>query len=95
MTGEELIQRDDDQEETVRKRLQVYQNQTRPLVAYYSNWAATGDAQRAALPQDQRHGQRRRDHRACARGAELTAHATSPEPLAERRFFATQALTFT
>jgi adenylate kinase len=44
-TGEPLIQRDDDKEETVRKRLDVYQQQTRPLVAYYAQWAATGDAQ--------------------------------------------------
>lgn len=44
MTGEELIQREDDKEETVRKRLEVYQGQTRPLVEYYSAWAATGDA---------------------------------------------------
>ncbi|MFM1989411.1 MAG: hypothetical protein RJA99_2368 [Pseudomonadota bacterium] len=44
VTGEELIQRDDDREDTVRKRLEVYQSQTRPLVDYYSNWAATGDA---------------------------------------------------
>ena len=44
LTGEELIQRDDDKEETVRKRLAVYQSQTRPLVEYYSKWAATGDA---------------------------------------------------
>ena len=43
-TGEPLIQRDDDKEETVRKRLAVYQSQTRPLVDYYSAWAATGDA---------------------------------------------------
>jgi adenylate kinase len=43
-TGEDLIQRDDDKEETVRKRLEVYQNQTRPLVDYYAKWAATGDA---------------------------------------------------
>jgi len=43
LTGEALIQRDDDREETVRKRLQVYQSQTRPLVDYYSRWAATGD----------------------------------------------------
>ena len=42
-TGEDLIQRDDDKEETVRKRLDVYQSQTRPLVDYYSSWAATGD----------------------------------------------------
>jgi adenylate kinase len=43
VTGEALIQRDDDKEETVKKRLAVYQNQTRPLVAYYAAWAATGD----------------------------------------------------
>lgn len=43
-TGEDLIQRADDAEETVRKRLQVYQDQTRPLVDYYSQWSATGDA---------------------------------------------------
>ena len=39
VTGEPLIQRDDDKEETVRKRLEVYSAQTRPLVDYYSNWA--------------------------------------------------------
>lgn len=44
LTGEDLIQRDDDSEATVRKRLQVYQNQTRPPVAYYSAWAKQGDA---------------------------------------------------
>jgi adenylate kinase len=45
VTGEPLIQRVDDQEETVRKRLQIYQAQTRPLVDYYDRWAATGDPQ--------------------------------------------------
>jgi adenylate kinase len=44
VTGEALIQRDDDREETVRKRLEVYQAQTRPLVDYYSAWAAKGGA---------------------------------------------------
>jgi adenylate kinase len=44
VTGEPLIQRDDDKVETVRKRLEVYQSQTRPLVDYYAAWAATGDA---------------------------------------------------
>ncbi len=44
ITGEDLIQRVDDQEDTVRNRLQVYQKQTRPLVDYYSAWAAQGDA---------------------------------------------------
>jgi adenylate kinase len=41
ITGEPLIQRDDDKEETVRKRLEVYSAQTRPLVEYYANWAQT------------------------------------------------------
>jgi adenylate kinase len=44
VTGDELILRDDDMEETVKKRLDVYQKQTRPLVDYYAGWAATGDA---------------------------------------------------
>lgn len=39
ITGEALVQRDDDKEETVKKRLDVYSAQTRPLVDYYSNWA--------------------------------------------------------
>jgi len=43
VTGEDLVQREDDKEETVRKRLAVYQAQTRPLVEYYAKWAATGD----------------------------------------------------
>ena len=43
VTGEALIQRDDDREEVVRKRLEVYHAQTRVLVDYYSKWAATGD----------------------------------------------------
>jgi len=44
VTGEPLIQRDDDKEETVGRRLQVYRQQTRPLVDYYAKWAAQGDA---------------------------------------------------
>jgi|SRR5688572_11686231 adenylate kinase len=44
VTGEPLVQREDDREETVKKRLEVYRAQTRPLVDYYRNWAATGDA---------------------------------------------------
>jgi adenylate kinase len=43
VTGEALLQRDDDREETVRKRLDVYKAQTRPLVEWYSKWAAQGD----------------------------------------------------
>jgi adenylate kinase len=42
-SGEPLIQRDDDREDTVRKRLEVYRAQTRPLVDYYGKWAASGD----------------------------------------------------
>ena len=42
-TGEALIQREDDKEETVRTRLDVYAAQTRPLVDYYKQWAASGD----------------------------------------------------
>jgi len=42
VTGEPLIQRDDDQEETVRERLSVYHDQTEPLIEYYSRWAAAG-----------------------------------------------------
>jgi adenylate kinase len=43
VTGEALIQRDDDREETVKKRLEVYHAQTQPLVDYYVRWAASGD----------------------------------------------------
>lgn len=42
-TGEELIQRDDDHEETVKKRLDVYHEQTEPLIEYYSSWAKSGE----------------------------------------------------
>lgn len=41
-TGEPLIQRDDDKEETVKARLKVYHDQTEPLIAYYSEWADGG-----------------------------------------------------
>jgi adenylate kinase len=44
VTGEPLIQREDDREETVMTRLAVYHAQTEPLLAYYADWAATGDA---------------------------------------------------
>jgi len=43
VTGEDLIQREDDKEETVKKRLAVYHEQTKPLVNYYSSWGKTGD----------------------------------------------------
>ncbi len=44
VTGEPLIQRDDDKEDTIRSRLKVYHDQTEPLIEYYSKWANNGDA---------------------------------------------------
>jgi adenylate kinase len=43
-TGEPLVQRDDDREDTVRQRLKVYHDQTAPLIDYYSSWAEKGGA---------------------------------------------------
>ena len=43
VTGEDLVQRKDDEEATVRNRLGVYHQQTEPLVEYYKQWGATGD----------------------------------------------------
>jgi adenylate kinase len=43
ITGEPLIQRDDDREETVARRLAIYHAQTEPLIAYYARWAESGD----------------------------------------------------
>ncbi|MFM9912838.1 MAG: adenylate kinase [Methylophilaceae bacterium] len=44
ISGEALIQREDDREDTVKKRLEVYHSQTKPLVNYYASWAASGKA---------------------------------------------------
>ncbi|MCB1959720.1 MAG: adenylate kinase [Rhodocyclaceae bacterium] len=44
VTGEPLVQRDDDQEATVRNRLDIYHAQTKPLVEYYTAWSASGEA---------------------------------------------------
>jgi len=43
VTGEPLIQRDDDKEETVKKRLEVYHKKTKPLIEYYSEWSISGE----------------------------------------------------
>ncbi|MGB3290842.1 MAG: adenylate kinase [Burkholderiaceae bacterium] len=51
LTGEPLVQRDDDREETVKHRLSVYREQTRPLVDYYSSWADSGAADAPAYRQ--------------------------------------------
>jgi len=48
VTGEPLIQRADDKEETVRKRLEVYHSQTQPLIQFYAGWAAAGTARAPA-----------------------------------------------
>lgn len=45
ITGEDLVQRPDDVEDTVIKRLGVYHDQTKPLVEYYAAWGKSGDAQ--------------------------------------------------
>lgn len=42
ITGEDLVQREDDKEETVKKRLEVYHSQTKPLVKYYVDWSNSG-----------------------------------------------------
>ncbi len=42
-TGEDLVQREDDKEDTVRERLRVYHEQTEPLISYYSSWAESGE----------------------------------------------------
>ena len=44
VTGEPLVQRDDDKEDVVKKRLDVYHDQTEPLIGYYKKWEATGEA---------------------------------------------------
>ena len=43
-TGEDLIQRDDDQADTVKKRLDVYHDQTEPLIGYYTSWSESGES---------------------------------------------------
>ena len=50
VTGEPLMQREDDKEETVRERLNVYHDQTAPLVGFYKDLAARGDARYHTIP---------------------------------------------
>lgn len=49
ITGEPLVQREDDKEETVRRRLAIYHDQTAPVIDYYKKWAATGDSMAPAF----------------------------------------------
>jgi adenylate kinase len=49
LTGEPLVQREDDQEQTVRSRLSIYRAQTQPLIDYYAAWQASGDARAPKL----------------------------------------------
>lgn len=51
LTQEPLIQREDDQEETIRNRLMVYHQQTKPLIAFYSQWYASGESDAPAFHQ--------------------------------------------
>ncbi len=51
VTGEPLIQRDDDKEETVKKRLDVYVAQTKPLIQYYQEWAQRGECKGLKPPE--------------------------------------------
>lgn len=48
MTGEPLVQRDDDRDQTVRRRLSIYHSQTEPLVEFYSQWQTSGDSRAPA-----------------------------------------------
>mgnify|MGYP000511696199 CR=1 FL=1 len=50
LTGEPLVQRDDDKEETIRKRLAVYHQQTEPLVNYYKQWEKEAEKSRSEAP---------------------------------------------
>ena len=54
VTGEPLIQRDDDKEETVKKRLDVYVAQTKPLIEYYNTWSKHGDNNGLKAPEYRR-----------------------------------------
>ncbi|KMZ13292.1 Adenylate kinase [Candidatus Burkholderia humilis] len=51
VTSEPLIQRDDDKEETVKKRLDVYVSQTKPLIQYYNDWATSGESNGLKAPE--------------------------------------------
>jgi len=59
VTGEPLIQREDDREATVRERLEIYRRETRPLLEYYRDWASSGDAHAPQGRGDSRQGFRR------------------------------------
>ena len=63
VTGEDLIQREDDKEATILKRLEVYHNQTKQLIDYYTKMAASGAVQRAEVSEGRRDRQHGRDPR--------------------------------
>ena len=69
VTGEDLIQRVDDKEETVKNRLDVYHAQTEPLVKYYGDWAATRRSGRAQVREDSGRRQGGSDPRCHIQGA--------------------------
>lgn len=72
VTGEPLVQRDDDREDTVRKRLEVYHRQTSPLVEYYREWAASGGAGRSHASARLGRGRGRGDSRPLLRRPRLS-----------------------
>jgi adenylate kinase len=72
-TGEELVQRDDDREETVRKRLAVYHEQTEQLVGYYGDWARSGAPGAPQYRKIAGVGQRRGHHAEGIRRAEMSS----------------------
>ena len=76
VTGEALIQRDDDKEETVKKRLEVYHAQTEPLVAYYAEWAARATRARRSIARSTAWAGRG-DRRPCSRAEAATRCSTS------------------
>ena len=85
VTGEALIQRDDDQEETVRKRLAVYHDQTEPLIDYYTKWAKSGDGAAPRVREGRRHRQGRGDPGSDLRRTGIAGRCRTPgsEPVPE------------
>ena len=75
VTGEPLIQREDDKEETVKKRLEVYAAQTRPAGGVLLQLGQGRPGERAQVPRHQRHGHGGRNHGARVRALQLTARA--------------------
>ena len=83
VTGEDLIQRDDDREETVRHRLSVYRQQTRPLVDYYSDWASKSPPTRPSTARSRAWARSRKSSRACSTPSGLNGARSAMRPSAQ------------